>query len=251
MKRLTQTLLLSLLMSIQVFSQDTNSGYIKGTGTTTSSRQTEWECAPGSIFSQAPLNEWSAWYCDANDSYQYTEVIDDYSLLSGNINKVTIWVGYYDRIYGTCTPVSPLTDTYQINFYDINGTDPDYPGALAQSFTLSPTLLQYAGSGISDIYRVEFTLPSSVSLSTGWLGISRLTRQDNCIVMWYIIMPGGNGITGKQRHEGVLEDTGTEFAFCLEGGSAPVSVVPVGNWSIILAGIFIAVAMVIRYLRIR
>lgn len=236
------------LISGSVTSQENNLGSFKAEGNASPALLPGMECPSNAVYTQTPLNEWSAWFCDANDTEQYTEVIDDYPLVSGNIKKITAWVGFYHRVFGNCIPGNPADDDYQVNFYQFDNLNPAYPGPLAQSFIIKPSFFQLVGSGFNDIYRIEFTLPSSVDLSPGWFGISRLNRDDNCILMWYIVFPGGNGIYGKQRHAGVLENTGAEYSFCLETESEPPAV-PVSNWAFIFSGILIAIIVGTRHMR--
>ncbi len=247
MKRILQVLLFVICIAGISFSQQNTSGFVIGDKSNPpSTRQGEMECAPGSLFSQPPFNPYGGYFCDVNDVFQYTEVIEDYPALTDDIGKVTFWVGFYSRDYGICTPGTPGSDSYQISFYGINVGNPAYPGTLVQSFVLAPSSFQFVGNYTWDVFRIEFTLPSTISNSAGWVGISRLTRTDQCILMWDKT-DYGYQYAGKQRHYGQLEDTTYSFSFCLEGGQA----VPLASWPLILAGALIAIGVGIRFLKFR
>jgi hypothetical protein len=246
MKRILQVLLIVVCCSAISFGQQKNLGYARMDQSNAQQlRQGEMECPPESLFGQPAINPCGGYFCDANDVYQYTEVIEDYPALSGDIGKVTFWVGFYDRISASdCTPGAPATDSYAISFYAIDGTNPSYPGALVRSFTLSPTLVQNLGVSCFTVYRLEFTLPENIGPNAGWIGIGRLTRTDNCILMWDVI-ENGYQYSGKQRHQGILEDTGLNFPFCLGTGQN----VPISNWAIIVGVVLIGTFVFIRYRR--
>jgi hypothetical protein len=248
MKRILQVLLIVICSAGMSFSQQNKLGFATGDGSNAPPiRQGGgMECSPVSLFSQPPINPLGGYFCDVNDIYQFTEVIDDYPALSAGIGKVIFWVGYYSRDYGLCTPGTPATDSYAITFYGLNTGNPAYPGTLIQSFVLSPSSCQLVGTLVYDIYRLEFTLPSTIGAGAGWVGISRLTRTDQCILMWDIT-DNGYQYLGKQRYNGQLVETSAQFSFCLEGGQP----VPLAGWPIILAGVLIAVAVGVRYLKLR
>jgi hypothetical protein len=249
MKRVLQLLMFVIFLVTISYGQQNNLGYVKVNGQVTpANREGELQCAPGSLFGQPPVLPDGGFFCDANDPAQYTEVMEDYPALSGNIAKVTFWVSFYNRNYGdACTPGTPVADSYQVNFYGINGETPSVPGALMQSFTLSPSFYQYVGSFYYPMYRMEFNLPSTVAGSAGWVGLGRLTATDNCILFWWDMNSPGYQYSGIQRHSGAFENTSANFAFCLEGSNN----VPLANWPMILAATLIAIAVGARFLRFR
>jgi len=247
MKKLFFALLLLVGFTALAIGQDRAPGHTdltQGQG----SRAGEFDCLPGSVYGQ-PQSAATAggYFCDANDVYQYTEVIEDYPDLSGSFSTVTIWIGFFDRdSWADCSPGTPLTDTYQITIYNNDNVDPTFPGTVNQSFTLSPTSFQYAGNNGFAVYRVEFTLPSAIGPESAWLGVGRLTRGDGCIIFWDTSDVSYSN-SAVQRYEGSLSSINVECAFCL-GGGAPT---PISGWSLILAGVLIAAAVSFRYIKFR
>lgn len=195
----------------------------------------DYDCPANAIFSQPPVGWTNAWL----NSYGFIQVVyDKFSGISEPITGVRYW---QDNVDVTLTyPIQ-----FKIEFYADNGGS---LGTLVNSWTmnLSPTFTTIDGFDVIDI-----TLPSSVNLSTGWLGINandpRIGFGDSR-VGWLNNTTGDGNIIFTQDLVNYynINDPSYNVSFCLTGGGAPLDV-PVSNWALFIGIGLILVFAVVRF----
>ncbi|NTV83136.1 MAG: hypothetical protein HGA23_02405 [Bacteroidales bacterium] len=195
----------------------------------------DYDCPANTIFSQPP-NGWSdSWI----NSYGYIQVIyDKFYGVTEPIIGVRYWQAKYD---GTLTyPIQ-----FTVEFYQDNG---GVLGALVNSWemNLSPTFTTVDGFDVIDI-----TLPSSVNLSTGWLGINandvRLGSGD-ARVGWVNNVTGDGNVIFTQDliNYYSVNDPVYNVSFCLVGSGSPLEV-PISNWALFIGIGLILVLAIVRF----
>lgn len=197
----------------------------------------DYDCPAGAVFSQPPIGWSTAWL----NSYGYIQVV--YDKFSG-ITQPIIGIRYWQAAEETVTyPIQ-----FTVEFYADNGGS---LGTLVNSWNmnLSPSFTTIDGTDVIDI-----TLPSSVNLSTGWLGINANDAQlgiGDSRVGWLNNTAGdGNMIfTPDLVNYYSVNDPAYNVSFCLIGGDAPLET-PISNWALFLGvGLIIGFA-IIRFRRI-
>lgn len=193
----------------------------------------DYDCPANAIFSQPPTGWNQSWV----NSFSYTQVI-------------------YDKFYGVTVPITGVrywqfrnqSITYpiqfKVEFYADNGGS---LGALVNSWTLnlSPAFTTVDGFDVIDI-----TLPSSVNLSTGWLGINdNDPRVDQGISVggWLDNSIGdGHFLYSFDQVTFNNANGGYNVSFCLIGSEEP-STVPVSDWALYFGIGLILVFALVRF----
>jgi len=173
--------------------------------------------APGDvIFEQAPYlygqSGWNGYTSDVGLTWLCQE---DFSGLSDKIGGVVVYAieliwqsGWYQG--------DPTGQSFNIMFYTDSG---GAPGSLVEEFDGVPydSLVAYDScDGYGSGWAFTMTLPSSVDLDTGWIGIqSADTAPDGSVMLW-ITSPTGNN---NARQSG--GNIGVNLAYQLLAGGLP------------------------------
>jgi hypothetical protein len=236
MKKYTFLFVLPLiLLGFSVVAQP--SMYAKGPGG--AGRAGEYSCPENSVFSQTPSSTPYTFF--GEDNFTYSRIADDY-VSTGPIGSMRFW-GVNFAYGGGCTPGATID--FIIKFYGRNLVDPTIPGTEAASFTITATpvsfpLAEWPGWAT---YQIDVNFPTGVTLTDGWISITRTNASDGCQFGWMGTEPGtGN----SESYSGNWVSSGGNLAFCL----GPASVVPVSNWAIFAGLLLIGTFIVLRYRRI-
>ncbi len=159
------------------------------------------------IFSQTyylPTESWNFYTSDLGLGWYVQE---DFFEVGSDIGDIE-WYGL-DFNWNTYVPGNPTGMTFNIIFYEDSG---GAPGAEVANFaniepTFEDTGLAYSSWG--DMWYWQFELPSTVTLSAGWVGIQSTYCPDGSMFLW-AIGPDGN-LNGRQNGASV----GANFAYSL------------------------------------
>jgi hypothetical protein len=234
MKKIKIILLLSMMLPLLNITAQKVPAFAQGAGT--ANREAEFGCVPNSLYSQLPAPLATGWFAD--DGYGFTRAADDYTV-TGPFSTMRFWGSNYDGC-----PIGATQD-FIIKFYQRNAGDPTIPGAEAYSFSLTavpqPISLFY-----NPDYQIDVTFPSSVTLLDGWVSVTRVNPNDQCVFIWYGSI-GGNAASYYLPNN-AWEIQGAALAFCLGGGELPET--PLSNWALIIGIILIGTFVIIRFRRL-
>lgn len=233
MKKYTLLFILSLAFGLSVTAQQ-QPMFAKGTGST--GRAGEYSCPGNSIFSQTPYTTLYSWFGD--DTYAYTRIADDY-ITTEPIGSMRFW----GLNYFTCPPGTSLD--FIIKFYERNVADPTIPGNEVASFNITavPQPFYLAEWPDSYPYQVDVIFPGGVTLTDGWISITRTNASDGCTFGWMGTEPGtGNSAS----YNGSWLVSGGNLAFCL----GPSAIIPISNWAIFAGLLLIGTFIIVRYRRV-
>jgi hypothetical protein len=228
-------MLIALISGIMLFGQGVPmSSNPNGDNVQGGSRENEFQCLPGAVFSQFYPTFDNSWWSD--NAQTYSKTADDYSA-SGPFSTMRFLGGNF---YGC--PAS-TSNTYIIEFYNGN---PSSGGTLIYSTTqtLTPQWLGiYAPwSTSTEIYQVDVDLGTTINQLNGWVSIGRINRPDNCYFTW-VGKNGGNGYSYDQYNSSWVSNGGIMF-FCLGGFEG---VVPIGNWALIIGIALVLITTIVRF----
>jgi hypothetical protein len=233
MKKYILLFIVTLVSGLSATAQQAPMG---ASGSGSPGRAGEFSCPGNSIFSQIPYSTPYTWFGD--DTYSYTRIADDFTV-TDPIGAMRFWgVNYF-----TC-PTGSSVD-FIIKFYQRNLVDPTIPGNEVASFNVTavPQPVNIAEWPSSYPYQIDVTFPGGVTLTDGWISITRTNATDGCTFGWMGTLPEtGNSAS----YNGTWVVSGGILAFCL----SPSPIIPVSNWAIFAGLLLIGTFIVIRYRRI-
>jgi hypothetical protein len=196
-----------------------------------SARDNEYQCMPGSVFSQVNPSLATLFYCQAG--YPYFRAADDYTA-TAPFSSLRIWGGDF---YG-CS-LGPV-ESFDIKIWD---GEPWASGNLIYSATLNGTTSTIGFNILStDVYQIDFDLGSTITQLNGWIGVTRNNASCDQGFAWacYNYNTTGNSII----YDGSWYSAYSDMMFCL--GEAVPQEVPVSNWAL-----FIGLGLIIMFTVIR
>jgi hypothetical protein len=243
MRKLTLFLAMTgmfLSLSVISFSQDTKGPRSTGIGKILimHGRAGELDCSVNSIFSQPPVDMYNGYFSDESTAWSEQKLFENFYGLTSPIGGITFWGILFNG--GDC--YSGGSDDFIVTFYQDNaGT----VGTMVQSFSFSATPI-VTGSILAgaQLLKYDLTIPSNVSLATGWVMVYRLNPGNtNCVFAWANTTTGDNNI-GYNQLGGDINYFADNLAFCLTG---PTESVPLSNWALIIGIGLILTFAVVRF----
>ena len=208
-----------------------------------SSRAGELDCPANSIFSQPPTGSNNGYFSDESTLWLDQRIFENFSGLTSPVGGVTFWGILYEA--GDCH--TGAADNLIVTFYQDNAGS---VGTMVQSFplTVTPTVTGSLVSGVP-LLRYDLILPSTVSLTNGWIMIYRLNPgNSNCALAW-VNTTAGDNLLGYSNFGGGIINFNDNVAFCLTGQSGPGEV-PVSNWALFIGIGLILAFTVVRFRKI-
>lgn len=199
------------------------------------------DCSNNALFSQPPINANNAYFSDESTYWLDQRIYENFSGLVDPIGGVTFWGIMWD--VSDC--YSPGPENFDVTFYQDNSGS---VGSPVQSFSFSVTPVLTNGSVVGAVLlRYDLTLPSSVTLTSGWIMVYRENPQDsNCAFAW-ARTDNGDDLTGFNQYDGPMNYQADNVSFCLTGVN---ELVPLSNWALFIALGLILGAAVIRFRRL-
>lgn len=240
MKKFTLVLGLMLSASVVSFGQKTlqPASIGKSNAVIMPNRAGELDCPVNSIFSQPPVNVVNAYFSDQSTNWSNQRMFENFYGLTSPIGGITFWGILYNG--GNC--YSGGSDNFVVTLYQDNA---GAVGSQVLSFpiALTPTV---TGSFVSDspLLRYDLALPSSVTLTSGWLMIYRENPSNTTCAFAWATTIAGDGLLGFNQSGGPINYFNDNVAFCLQGG---VPDVPISNWALFIGLGMILVFTVIRF----
>lgn len=198
----------------------------------------ELECLPGAIFSQPPLGFNNAYFSDESTYWTDQRIYENFSGLTSPIGGMTFWGVLWDG--SSC--YTGGSDDFVITFYQDNG---GAVGSMVQSYPMTLTPTPTASFIIGAVLlRYDLTLPSSVSLSNGWVMVYRENpANSNCAFAWSNTT-NGDYLSKFNQYGGSIITQPVNLAFCLNGAADQI---PLSNWALGLGIFLILVFTMIRF----
>jgi hypothetical protein len=198
------------------------------------------DCSNNALFSQPPLNAYNAYFSDESTYWGDQRIYENFSGLVNPIGGVTFWGIMWDG--SDC--YSPGAENFVVTFYQDNAGEVGIP---VQSFSLSVTPVLTNGNVVgAGLLRYDLTLPSPVSVTSGWIMAYRENPEDsNCAFAW-ARTDNGDYLSGWNQLGGPINYQSDNVSFCLTGVN---ELVPVSNWALFIAIGLILVAAIVRFRR--
>ncbi len=227
------SIMLLLAVAASTLAQDFPMGVSDGTQVAPS-RDNEYVCLDGSVFSQVEASMDQAYFCQVG--YPFTQVADDY-IASAPFSNMRFWGG---DAFG-CTLAA--TESFDITIYDGN---PSSGGSVVHSFTLDGvvTMIPVIAFG-TQFYQIDIDFGIIINQLSGWIAISRNSATCDDGFGWSadeLTYGGGNAMS----YDGTWLANDGQVFFCLYGND-PIPM-PLSDWAIYL-GIILIIAFTAYRLR--
>jgi hypothetical protein len=200
----------------------------------------EYQCLPGSVFSQVFPTYNDAYFCDTGSPF--TQVTDDYAA-TAPFSTIRFWgINYYNGIPGS-------SQTFKVDIYNgIPGSGGTLVSSVTKTITPKPTGVFVPWGGPCEIYMVDFDFGSTITQLNGWLAVSRINPGDTFTYCWMAMDGAGNAMS---YYSGIDYWVPASYApfFCL-GGEAGPPPVPVSGWAILIGIGLIAITVVARFRKV-
>jgi hypothetical protein len=211
----------------------------KGGAQIMSDRAGELDCPENSIFSQPPVGYTTGYYSDEGTFGSVQKLYENFFGLTSLVGGITIWGILWNG--GDC--YTGGSDDFVVAFYQDNA---GAVGTMVQTFDLTVTPIVTGSTvGGANILRYNITLPSNISLASGWVEIYRKNPgNSSCVFGWLDTVNGDSSIAFSQNG-GLINYYGVNLAFCLTGPTIPGEV-PISNWAL-----FIGIGLILAFTVVR
>jgi hypothetical protein len=143
-----------------------------------------------SLFAQLPhdpTDSWSFGTSTVHSSPAY-KMYENLAGVNGNIDTV-VWYGLV--LYHTGSgwvAGTPENSHFYLDFYSDSPTPPGPPSTLLASYDADPANITITNTGLTysgySMYKFEYTLPSSLAFTEGWLAIQNHGDPDSDYFLW-------------------------------------------------------------------
>lgn len=171
-------------------------------------------CPQNTLFGQPPYRDPNCYTSDLQFPYK---VFDNFWGLTQPVCDLHWWGInlFWSGSWEVCTNEEPMT--FLIEFWsDLNGQ----PGTVVCTYTVSPNRTQVDVSPDGDpLYEWSVTLDPCCQLEHGWISIQGISvASPNCAFLW-ATSPVEDASAWQIYPDGNLNQTDTDFAFCLTSGA--------------------------------
>ncbi len=194
------------------------------------SRDNEFVCPPGSVFSQVAPTHDNAFFCQLG--YFYYIATDDY-IASGPFSTMRFWGGDY---WGCSLAPTEMFDVFIYNGNPASGGNLIYSSTLA-GITTPIGVISFGGT---PLYQIDINFGTTITQLNGWIAITRTGATCSSGFAWASF---GQDTGNAMSYYTYWEPNYGNLFFCLGGGE----VVPVSNWALFIGLGLILVFTIVRF----